>query len=87
MSVHVTIEYRQPDPDDGGKEKVLASRRLEILRVQREGNHGNARDELYEYTVVDQRRRDATFSHRFGDDMSVLVAKAGEALRTKYGHL
>lgn len=90
MSVHVTIEYRQPDPDEGGKEKALARRDIEIRRVDEEGNHGNEHDGRYLYEVTDLRRhsgRRAQFSHRFGDDLTVLIAKAGEAIREKYGVL
>ncbi|MEV5068925.1 hypothetical protein MRBLMI12_000481 [Microbacterium sp. LMI12-1-1.1] len=31
--------------------------------------------------------RTASFEHRFGDDVTILVAKAGAALRKKYGNV
>lgn len=89
MSVHVTIEYRQPDPDDGGHEKPLVRRELDIRRLDAEGNHGNEHDAPYLYEVKDSRlsRRSATFPHRYGDDLTMLIARAGDALREKYGHI
>ena len=31
--------------------------------------------------------RSAEFQHRYGDDVTMLIAKAGEAIREKYGRL
>ena len=82
MSVHVSIEYKQPI-EDGRGERTLARRDLIIRRVDRRDNHGNEPDKEYEYEVerITPRPLVARFMHRYGDDLSILVGEAGAALR------
>jgi hypothetical protein len=89
MSVRVTIEYRQPD-HESGVEFPLARRDFEIRRVDKRGNHGNEHHEHYFYEVKDMRPhslREAQFTHRYGDDLTIIIAKAGAAIRKKYGNI
>jgi hypothetical protein len=50
-------------------------------------------EQVREYEVEVQQRiparqpvLTATFQHRYGDDVFILIAKAGEAIRERYGH-
>ena len=82
MSVRVTIDIA------GG----AAHRTLIIENLTKVGNRRDPDEEsLYcveRYNSPDGGgRKSATFTHRYGDDVTVLIAKAGEALRKQHGHV
>lgn len=82
MSVQASIEIAQG----------MAHRTLAVHRLDRDDNLGHDHDTEYEYEVFVASRSDgpysrhATFKHRYGDDVTILIAKAGEAIRQKYGN-
>ncbi len=74
-----------------------AYRHLQIHRISTpELDEGGKRDrdQIGDYVVTctksdrkDAEVRSASFTHRYGDDLTVLVGKAGEALREAHGHV
>lgn len=91
MSVHASIAI------GGG----MAHREMEICLVSPVRPDGRREHDdigTYEVTISNKRwpdgparavgqLRSATFEHRYGDDVTVLIAKAGEAIREKYGNV
>ncbi|MDF2506303.1 MAG: hypothetical protein K0Q52_162 [Microbacterium sp.] len=71
-----------------------ARRHLHIENITTEVEFGangfRSLDQECSYTALisgGNQDRIATFTHRYGDDVTVLIAKAGEAIREKYGRL
>jgi hypothetical protein len=90
MSVRATIEVVTPDGS------VPAMRLLEIELTSTpvlDEKGWRDLDEIGTYSVIvrrsptDGRARRAAFEHRYGDDLTILVAKAGEAIRALHGTL
>lgn len=71
-----------------------ARRRMHIenvspaLDLDAEGRR--SQDQVCAYAVLvsgGRKQLVAGFEHRYGDDVTVLIAKAGDAIREKYGHI
>lgn len=78
--IEVEILYRQPELGDGMK--TLARRRLEIRRIESDGDDYAA---VHTYEVKmsgGSRNHVAQFEHRYGDPLADILAEAAEALRT-----
>lgn len=86
MSVVVEIDIA-----DGNAYRQLVITNIS-QEIERDGQGWRSQDQVCEYRV--ERRvapgtniqKSATFMHRYGDDVTVLIAKAGEALRIAHGH-
>lgn len=91
MSVHASIAIA-----DG-----MAHREMEICLVspvRADGRRDPDDIGTYEVTMSNKpwpdgpaypvgRLVSAIFTHRYGDDVTILIAKAGEAIREKYGNV